>query len=783
MTEPLERLQAALSGHYQVEREIGAGGMATVYLARDLRHNRPVAIKVLNPALLAAGSARRFLTEVHVTANLQHPNILPLHDSGEVEGIVYYVMPFVEGESLRARLAREGPLPPAEAIPLLIEIADALACAHERGVIHRDIKPENILLSRGHALIADFGVAKANDLPTEMATLTGEGFAIGTPAYMAPEQALGSSIGPCADLYALGLLAFETVTGRHPFEAATPAAVIAAHLTATAPRLGSRVKECPPGLDDLVTRLLAKTPEERPATAAEVRRDLLAIASGTARVPRRALVASLAGLTVVLVVVAALFLTREKRAPATAGARAESTAVRSIAVLPLQRIGGDSTDDYFGDGIADELISTLGKVPGLRVASRTSAFALKGQAELKTIARRLDVQNVLEGSVQRSKERVRVIVRLVDARSEVQLWTGTWDGTTSDVFAMQDSVVRAIANALQFSLSGPSASAAITRRPVDAEAHDLYLRGRHFLSRRTPASLDLAVRSFRGAIARDSSFAQAWAGLATAYAMSAPTSGIRTQEVFPQAREAADRALALDSTAADAHTARGVIAMFYDWDWQVAATEFQRSIALNPSDAEAHLFFAWYLVLQHRMPEAQSEISTAASLDPLSVIVTTRVGTMAWFDHRYAEAEVWTRKALELDSTFYIAKVELPSILLAQGKREEARRALPDPRDLRPGMNEAGWPAQVRVTVGDTAGAREILRGLLEMRRERYVTADVIAIAKLALGDREGALVELERAVDERAFTAVVFDTWPPIHALEDDPRYVRLLARMGLTP
>ena len=780
MPQILERLKTALSGRYEVERELGSGGMATVYLARDVRHNRPVAIKVLNPALLASGSSRRFLTEVHITANLQHPNILPLHDSGELEDLVFYVMPFIEGESLRARLTRDGPLPYTEGIRILIEVADALACAHEHGVVHRDIKPENILLSRGHALVADFGVAKANDLPSDMATLTGEGYAVGTPAYMAPEQALGGQIGPRTDLYALGLLAFETLSGRHPFEAATPAALVGAQVTTRAPRLASRLKDCPPALDDLVSRLLAKQLDDRPANAGQVCLALQELGGGTVRAQSRALRVAIA---VALVLGTALAWTRARDTAAPPPATVASHPVRSLAVLPLTRIGGDSTDDYFGDGIADELISALGRVPGLRVASRTSSFALKGQAaDLKALAQRLDVQHVLEGSVQRSQGRVRVIVRLVDAGRDTQLWTGKYDGTTSDVFAMQDSVVRAITGALQFSLAGAATPAALARGTTDPMAHDRYLRGRHFLSRRTPESLALAVRHFREAIARDSTYSQAWAGLAMAWALSAPFAGARPHDVFPQARAAVQRSLVLDSTAADAHMARAHVAMFYDWDWKLAEAEFQQSIALNPNDAETRLFYSWYLVTQHRMREARTQIEAASSLDPLSVIVTARMGTMAWFEKRYGEAETWFRKALELDSTFHLARVELPTVLLALGRPGEARKALPDPHDLRPGTSESGWPAQVRVDLGDTAGARTMLDALLEMQQRQFVTPDVIGMVRLALGDADGAIKELERAVDEHAYTAIFLGTYPPFRRLHRDPRYLKVLARMGLT-
>ena len=334
---------------------------------------------------------------------------------------------------------------------------------------------------------------------------------------------------------------------------------------------------------------------------------------------------------------------------------------------------------------------------------------------------------------------MRVIARLVDVPGDKQLWTGTYDGTTRDVFAMQDSVVRAIAGALQFSLSGTSMGEA-GRSTRDPAAHDLFLRGRHFLSRRTPSSLALAVRSFTEAIARDSAYSEAWAGLATALAMSAPFAGARPHDVFPEARKAADRALALDSTAADAHMARAVIAMFYEWDLATANREFERSIALNPSDAEARLFYFWLLAMQNRTAEARTQVETAARLDPLSVIVTTRVGTFAWFEGRHDDAETQFRRALQLDSTFYMARAELPTVLLAAGKRNAARAALPAPDELLVGTSESAWPVAVRVALGDTAGARHTLATLTRLAGERYVAKDLLATVRLSLGDTSEAL-------------------------------------------
>ena len=356
MPELLARIRSALAGRYDVERELGAGGMATVFLARDLRHNRPVAIKVLSPTLVAGRTARRFLTEVHVTANLQHPNILPLHDSGEADGLVYYVMPYVEGERCGRRWPATG-APLAEALALLEEVADALACAHERGIVHRDIKPENILLSRGHALVADFGIAKATDVPEEISTVTGEGLAVGTPAYMAPEQAMGqSSIGPRADSYALGLLAFEVITGHHPFRPHTPTGLIAraSHDAGAAPE--HAVRDCPPALDELVARLLAKRPEDRPATRGRGLPGLRDLRTGTGRRASRQAHRDAGGAPPRG---RGVHLVPRARGAAPAPSPCSGSAVARGA--PAHPIGGDSTDDYFGDGIADELISTLGQ--------------------------------------------------------------------------------------------------------------------------------------------------------------------------------------------------------------------------------------------------------------------------------------------------------------------------------------------------------------------------------------------------------------------------------------
>ena len=796
MPEPPELLRASLAGRYDIERELGEGGMATVYLAEDVRHGRKVAIKVIRPEVGSSIGIERFLAEIRTTASLQHPHILGLIDSGVVSSEgggarPFYVMPYVTGETLRARLVRERALPVPDAVTVLIEVADALACAHGHGVVHRDVKPENILLGQGHAMVTDFGIAKAVHRSSAGASLTSTGASIGTPTYMAPEQAVGDpNIDHRADLYALGIVAYEMVAGRPPFVGASVAAMVTASLTQPAPSLSVTVPKCPPRLSALVAGLLEKDPAKRPDSAAAVRdtlRVLLAEISTSApsATPPPARRGVRLGLTVatVLAVGGAIALSRPLRKPLQARDSTPriSSMPRSIAVLPFENINRDSATDYFSDGMTEELISALGRLRGLRVASRTSTFAMKGKVgALSDVGQRLGVDAVVEASVQHDADQVRVTARLVDVRRDSALWDGEYTGQLRNVLYVQDSLARAIVAALGAVL-GSNAGAALARpRSANPQAYDAYVRGRAFLGQRSPASMASAVTSFETAIRLDSTFAPAYAGLADAYSLLAPFGARRPREVFPLARSAAEHALRLDSTLAEAHTSLGIVSIFFDWDWAAANAHLKRAVELNASSAEGHLFYAWYLLLRGRPEDALAEMSRADSLDQLSVVIPTRHANILEYEGRDAEAIPLLRRALARDSNFAFARASLATSLLRLGQREEARRVVPRGL-LLIGSGEASYRGWILTQLGDTAGAREELRSLEAARQERYVSLDAIAGVYAALGDSSRALDLLEHAAEERAFTLPFLTYYPPLQPLHGNPRFRRLVERIGV--
>ncbi|HET7621651.1 MAG TPA: serine/threonine-protein kinase, partial [Gemmatimonadaceae bacterium] len=492
-TRDAARLGAALAERYRIERELGAGGMATVYLAEDLRHHREVALKVLKPELGESLGSERFLREIEIAARLTHPHILALYDSGSAARALYYVMPYVRGESLRARLTREGALPIGEARHILRDVADALAAAHREGVVHRDIKPENILLTDGHALVADFGVAKAvSDAATSEATLTTAGMAVGTPAYMAPEQAAGDpKVDSRADLYALGVVAYELLTGYAPFAGATAQQVLAAQISENPEPVTKRRASIPPALAALVMQCLEKHPADRPRSAEEVVAVLDQIQTGATSAGaaphdlrraapsarRRWIPIALGGaLTALLAAGAVAFLRADgRRSPRAFATDATADSVRSIAVLPFRMLGGDSAGAYFGDGVSEEILSSLSRLPRLAVVGRTSSFRFRGpDVDAKQVGRTLDVSALLAGTIQRSGDAVRVTAELVDTHTGLQLWSHTYDRRMSDLFSLEDDIAHAITDALRVRLGGGAIVHGGTAIP---EAHDLVLRG------------------------------------------------------------------------------------------------------------------------------------------------------------------------------------------------------------------------------------------------------------------------------------------------------------------
>src|SRR5881396_1727591 len=671
MAELLARLRGALADRYAIDRELGHGGTATVYLARDLKHGRSVAVKVLRPELAAALGAERFLREIEIAARLTHPHILPLHDSGEAGGFLYYVMPFVEGESLRDRLNREPQLPVEEAVRIAREVATALSYAHSQDVVHRDIKPENILLSGGEAVVADFGIARAI-VAAGAETLTDTGLAVGTPGYMSPEQATGAmQLDGRSDVYSLGCVLYEMLAGHPPFLGTTAQEILARHSLDAVPPLRTIRPELPPALERVVLKALAKSPADRFRTPAALS-EALAPAIAPPSIRRRA--ARSIGLVAVgaslLAAGYALFSRRPVADPS-------GEAAHSIAVLPFVNIGADPNNEPFSDGMSEELITALTKVADLRVTARMSAFSFKGkEVDIREIGSKLNVSYVLEGSVRRAGSQLRVSAQLINAATGYHLWSDEYDRDARDVFTVQDEIARAIVAALRVKLSGAANAALVKPATGNAEAHDLYLQGRYFFAKRDSTSLRKAQDYFERAIADDPSYALAYAGLSDAYSHRAVFGYVPPHDIHAKAKQAVLRALALDSTLVEAHTSLGFIELFLEWDWATAGRELDRALALDPRYPPAHLFRAWYFLATDRMDDAISEVQTAVNLDPFSSVNNARLASMLYYARRYNEALAQARRLREMDSMFFQAGVELARAYLQLGRCDEALAAL-----------------------------------------------------------------------------------------------------------
>ena len=622
MAEHPDELAQALSGRYTVERELGRGGMATVYLGHDLKHDRPVALKVLDPHLGTPGVADRFLREIRLTARMDHPHIVPVFDSGEDGGRLWYAMPYVEGETLRERLQRDGPLPLEEALRLTREVADALDCAHAQGIVHRDVKPENILLARGHARVADFGVAHAL-ASTGSGRITETGVAVGTPSYMSPEQALGDTVDRRTDVYALGCVLYEMLAGEPPHTGPTAQAIIAKRLTGEVPRLGV-VREVPPAVESAVGRALARSSADRFDGPGDLARALDAPAAATpARSRSRAWVVPALVLAAAAVAGYAILASGGRGAvpAADTGYRA------SIAILPFAAVGDDSTGDYFSEGMTDEIITQLAQVSGLKVISRISVVALKNRSlTLPQIAETLGVRHVMEGTIRRTGDSVRVNVQLVDARNDTHLWAESYDRPLAAVFGLQDEIAREVSRRVLGEAEGPRPRAS-SSRTEETRAYDAYLEGKYWVQRRTPEGFARAVELLKRAIREDSSFAPAYAALASVYSLctahqGCPPSG-DPDSIAVRALALGERAVALDPDLAEAYAARGYAAVALFGMPEVGLKDLERAIALRPSSGEIQVWYGVALSSAGRIAEGLRASRTAAALDPIAPGVRT----------------------------------------------------------------------------------------------------------------------------------------------------------------
>jgi serine/threonine-protein kinase len=787
----LETLQASVADKYEVLRELGRGGMATVYLARDLAHDRLIALKLLRAELSGADAADRFLREIRILAKLQHPNILSLYDSGiiEVRGdprLPYFTMPYVEGESLRERLKGDHRPTTTEAVRIVREIADALAAAHAAGVVHRDLKPENVLLSQGHAMVSDFGIAKAMSSSGHTSNVTGTGFVLGTPAYMAPEQALGDpATDHRADLYSLGLIAYELFSGAQPFGGLTPQQMLVAHATVLPEPIGKRAPTLDTAIGKLVMRLLAKRPADRPATAMEVVAELDTItAGGRARRPtvRRVsqVVAALAAL-VVLGAYAGSFITRSRAQRASHdGSVADSTAGPSVAVLPFDNLSGDKQQEYFSDGISDQITYVLSKVAGLRVSPRAPAFKFRGRgAELHEIGDKLRVTHVIEGSTLQAGNRLRVNVQLINIASGNADWSEVYERTMSDVFQVQDDIARAIVGALgaRLTAGGPTVVAGAGTRSL--EAFNLYLKGRYHYERRTEPDLLEAETLFKQAIAKDSLYARAYAGLSDTYALLG-ASGVTTRADAAQpARDAAATAVRLDSTSAEAYTSLGFVRLYYNWDWPGAKQALERAIALNPRYAPARYWHTFSFVAARQLDSALGEARRATAIDA-SVFSGIAVGWMLQAAGHHKEAVAEFQKVLALDSTNVPAQSRIAPSLVALGRCDEALHAITFLQDVRYRFNGISI-GYVLASCNRQPEARAVAADLERRASELPTAAEELVAVYAGLGEMDKAFKWLERAYADSSGPLYKLRIEATFASLRSDPRFKAIAKKMGL--
>ncbi|HVF41070.1 MAG TPA: protein kinase [Gemmatimonadaceae bacterium] len=853
-----DQLQTALGPNYSLQVELGGGGMSRVFTATESFLGRTVVIKVLPPDLAATVKVERFRREVKFLARLQHAHIVPLLAAGGTEGLSYYIMPFMEGESLRSRIDNETPMTPAESLRLLREVASALAFAHERGIVHRDIKPDNVLICGGAAMVTDFGVAKAVAMSTgenEVETLTSLGIALGTPAYIAPEQATADpATDHRADIYSFGAMAYELLSGFTPFVARSPQAMLAAHVTQKPMHIRNRNPAISESLADIVMRCLEKQPANRPQSADELMRlldDVIMAKLDTPRDPSRAVgrpspadstsvdetvyrdttqvsmaaasapIASpispsspvtaatplqapplsaripllnssgrwiIVGVIALLAVIAAIFLWQGRdrtNAPGTVSDAAlaplpeEPRDPKSIGVLPLSNAGGDSTDEYFSAGMTDELASALGRVAGLRVASPTSAQALKGEKiDAREIGRRLNVASLLEGSVRRAGSAVNVRVQLTNTNDGLSLWTGSYQMKPRDVFAVQDSISRGVVEALKIELTRADAVELTRRGTTNFEALDHYQRGRYLVGRNTEPAIRDGLAHYQRALAVDPQYARAWAGIAYAW-IALADDFVAPRDAYPAAKTAAIKAISIDPALAEARAALGAVYLWHDWDFQAAERELKEAMRLQPSGVYAYRYYGNLLKATGRFDSALAVIRQAQRREPLSagrvVSVALMYTTLGREDLAIREAQ----RALTLDPQYADAFLAIGNALLSEGKPREAIASFRRAPQMGNRMKSA--IAMAEATLGNKAGARKLLSELETESRVRYVGPEAIAAVHFSLGDRDAGFEWLDRAFDARSAYLALLKSDRRWDSVREDSRFKELMRRVGV--
>ena len=756
MSDLRAQLQSALGGAYTIERELGGGGMSRVFLAEETRLGRRVVVKVLSPDLAHGLSAERFEREIKLAARLQHPHIVPLLSAGDVEGLPYYTMPYVAGASLRERM-QSGPIPNNEAMSILRDVAKALAYAHRQGIVHRDIKPENVLLSEGSAMVADFGVARAIRAATTLApesTITQLGTQIGTPAYMAPEQAAGDpDVDFRADLYAFGVMAYELLAGQHPFaDRRTLHALVIAHMTEAPKAITTHTTNVTASAASIVMQCLGKDPAERPESASAI--------------------------------VAALESTASTPVPTPPAREKPAVTLKTIAVLPFANMSGDPDNEYFSDGITDDIISALTSVRGLRVAARASAFSYKGKNEdLATIGRTLGVSIVLQGSVRRAGNKVRVTAQLMDALDGFQLWSERFDRSLDDIFAIQDEIARSIVERLELTLGLKEAKPLVARPTDDLQAYELYLRGREAVQQRNPHSMRRGLEFFEQAIARDPKFARAQLGVAEAYIGLGVYQAIPPRDAGDKAETAIAKAAAINPDLAAVHVLRAQLKLYLRSDWPAAGADLAEAIRRDPNDALANGYLGYLKALLGELAEYPRWSARAVECDPLSPFVRGIAGMAHYCAGAFDDALRLYDEGLALDPNSVICVWQSGMTLDRLGRSAEALQRFTRAVDLsRRGSLMLSFLYRELHKLGRTAEAHAVLDELRVRAAQEYVAEGVWLEPALLEGSEDEIESAIQLNIDAGTGpTTLSCTVQQELEALLPHPRLGQLVRRLSL--